>query len=251
MSVDIISVRNLRFRYNGLDVLSGISFSMHAGDYVGIVGPNGSGKTTLLKLILGLVKPDEGEVFLFGQPSNDFTGWQRIGYLPQTPEGLNARFPVTVSEIIGLGLLSKKKFPRHMERSDVQAIDRVLDMLDIGGVRNRLFSELSGGQQQRVLLARAVVNDPQLLILDEPSTALDPETRERFFVLMDLLNRERNTAIIIVTHDTGNIGRYASKLLYLDKKILFYGSFEDFCRSEEVTRMFGKFAQHVICHCHD
>lgn len=251
MSVDILSVRNLRFRYNSLDVLSGISFSMAAGDYVGIVGPNGSGKTTLLKVILGLVRPEEGEVFLFGQPSPDFTGWRRIGYLPQKPAALNARFPVTVREIIGLGLLSKKKFPRHMDRSDGKAIDRVLDLLDIGGIRHRLFSELSGGQQQRVLLAKAVVNDPDLLILDEPSTALDPETRERFFAFMGMLNRERNTAIIIVTHDTGNIGRYASKLLYLDKKLLFYGSFEDFCGSEEVTRLFGAFSQHIICHRHD
>jgi len=251
MSVEFISVRNLRFRYNSLDVLSEISFSVNAGDYIGLVGPNGSGKTTLLKVILGLIRPEEGDVRLFGQPSTGFTQWQRIGYLPQKSAALNPHFPVTVREIVALGLLSGKKFPRHMNRSDEEAIGRVLDLLDIRGLRDRLIGELSGGEQQRVFLARAIVNDPDLLILDEPSTALDPETRERFFALMEILNREKNMAMIIVTHDTGNIGRYASKLLYLDKRILFYGSFEDFCASEEITRLFGEFSQHVICHRHD
>lgn len=251
MSIEIISVKNLRFRYNSLDVLSEISFSLKTGDYIGLVGPNGSGKTTLLKVILGLVRPDEGEVRLFGQNSTDFTQWQRIGYLPQKPAALNPHFPVTVGEIIALGLLSRKKYPRQMNRSDEAAISSVLDLLDIRDIRDRLIGELSGGQQQRVFLARAIVNDPDLLILDEPSTALDPETRERFFVLMGSLNKEKNMAIIIVTHDTGNIGRFASKLLYLDKKLLFFGSFEDFCGSTEITRLFGEFSQHVICHRHD
>ncbi len=251
MSIEIISVKNLRFRYNSLDVLSEISFSLKTGDYIGLVGPNGSGKTTLLKVILGLVRPDEGEVRLFGQNSTDFTQWQRIGYLPQKPAALNPYFPVTVGEIIALGLLSRKKYPRHMNRLDEAAICSVLDLLDIRDIRDRLIGELSGGQQQRVFLARAIVNDPDLLILDEPSTALDPETRERFFALMGSLNKEKNMAIIIVTHDTGNIGRFASKLLYLDKKLLFFGSFEDFCGSTEITRLFGEFSQHVICHRHD
>jgi zinc transport system ATP-binding protein len=251
MPIEILSVKDLSFHYNGRDVLSDISFSVEAGDYIGLVGPNGSGKTTLLRVVLGFIEPERGEVRLFGESPENFTAWRRIGYLPQKPASLSPYFPATVKEIISLGLLSRKKLPRYMDRSDEAAIERVLELLDIGDIKNRLIGELSGGQQQRVLLARAVVNDPEFLILDEPSTALDPETRERFFDLMGSLNKDRNVTVIIVTHDTGNIGRYAAKLLYLDKKIIFYGSFEDFCSSTEITEFFGEFSQHIICHRHD
>jgi zinc transport system ATP-binding protein len=251
MPLEILSVTDLYFRYNGREVLSDISFSVKPGDYIGLVGPNGSGKTTLLKAVLGFIKPERGNIRLFGAPPETFTEWKWIGYLPQRPSILGPNFPATVREIIALGLLSRKKFPKYFKRSDEEAIERVLDLLDIGDIKNRLIGELSGGQQQRVLLARAIVNEPQLLILDEPSTALDPETRERFFDLMRSLNRDRNLAIIMVTHDTGNIGRYADKLLYLDKRVIFFGSFQDFCGSAEITQFFGEFAQHVICHRHD
>jgi len=248
---DVLSIDHLSFSYNGREILSDITFSVKAGDYIGLVGPNGSGKTTLLKAILGFIRPGRGAVRLFGDDPLRFAGWHRIGYLPQKPGALNPYFPATVKEIIALGILSKKKFPKHLDRSDDEAIERVLGLLDILSIRDRLIGELSGGQQQRVLLARAIVNDPEFLILDEPSTALDPETRDRFFSLMGSLNKERNVTVIIVTHDTGNIGQYAAKLLYLDKSIIFFGSFEDFCNSDEITHFFGEFAQHIICHRHD
>jgi zinc transport system ATP-binding protein len=110
--------------------------------------------------------------------------------------------------------------------------------------------ELSGGQQQRVFLARALVSDPELLILDEPSTALDPKTREHFFELAGRLNKDKGVTLIIITHDTAHIGQYAGKLLYLDKQIVFYGGFGDFCQSKEMEKFFGPFSQHLICHQH-
>ncbi|HSR37242.1 MAG TPA: ATP-binding cassette domain-containing protein, partial [Desulfurivibrionaceae bacterium] len=109
---------------------------------------------------------------------------------------------------------------------------------------------LSGGQQQRVLLARALVGNPELLIMDEPTTALDPETRENFYALLQQLNDETGTTVILVTHDTGSIGRYASRLLYLDKRVIFDGTFDDFCCSPEMTRFFGEHSQHLICQRH-
>jgi zinc transport system ATP-binding protein len=125
---------------------------------------------------------------------------------------------------------------------------RLMDVLDI---KNKLIGDLSGGQQQRVLVARAIVNEPELLILDEPTTALDPETREKFFHTLQELNQNKKVTIILITHDIGSIGKYASKLLYLDKRIIFYGSFEDFCSSADMESYFGEFAQHLICHRHD
>ncbi len=251
MPVDIISVEKLHSGYNSSKVLNDVTFNITKGDYVGLVGPNGSGKTTLIKTILGLFEPMEGNVSIFGERSWEFKDWHKVGYLPQKLVSFNPHFPATVKEIVALGLLSKKAFPRKIDRNDEMAINKALDLMDISDLKDKLIGELSGGQGQRVLLAKALVNEPDLLILDEPVTALDPETRERFFNILEELNQVNKVTIILVTHDIGTIGKYASKLLYLDKKIIFYGSFEDFCGSDHMTRYFGKFSQHIICHRHN
>jgi zinc transport system ATP-binding protein len=148
-------------------------------------------------------------------------------------------------------LFSKKRFPKRIETSDEASIDEAMRLTEVLDIKKKMIGELSGGQQQRVLVARAIVNEPELLILDEPTTALDPEARENFFKVLYELNRRKNVTVILVTHDIASIGKYASKLLYLDKKIIFYGSFEDFCISENMTNYFGEFTQHLICHRHD
>jgi zinc transport system ATP-binding protein len=247
----IVTVNNLSFRYNSMDVLSNISFDVNAGDFIGLVGPNGSGKTTAIKVILGLLKQRNGAVSLFGTNVNNFRDWRKVGYLPQKLTHFNPYFPATVKEIVSSGLFSSKKFPKRIQRSDEALIDEALNMTDVADIRDEMIGELSGGQQQRVLLARAVINRPELLILDEPTTALDPEAREKFFQTIMGLNQTRNMTIILITHDIASIGKYAFKLLYLDKQIIFYGSFEDFCVSEKMTNYFGEFTQHLICHRHD
>jgi zinc transport system ATP-binding protein len=234
-----------------MDVLSNISFDVNAGDFIGLVGPNGSGKTTAIKVILGLLKQTNGAVSLFGTNVNNFRDWRKVGYLPQKLTHFNPYFPATVKEIVSSGLFSSKKFPKRIQRSDEALIDEALNMTDVADIRDEMIGELSGGQQQRVLLARAVINRPELLILDEPTTALDPEAREKFFQTIMGLNQTRNMTIILITHDIASIGKYAFKLLYLDKQIIFYGSFEDFCVSEKMTNYFGEFTQHLICHRHD
>ncbi len=248
--MSIISVEHLRFRYNSVDVLRDISFDVSAGDFIGLVGPNGSGKTTAIKAILGLAKQTNGKICLFGAPVQQFTEWHRIGYLPQKLVHFNPHFPATVREVVSSGLFSTKKFPRRIRSEDRALVDEAMRVTDVTDLEHELIGQLSGGQQQRVLLARSIVNRPELLILDEPTTALDPEARENFFALMVELNRTRNVTIILVTHDIAGIGKYASKLLYLDKEVVFYGSFEDFCLSEKMTKYFGKFTQHLICHRH-
>jgi zinc transport system ATP-binding protein len=225
MPVKIIEVDHLHFSYNSIPVLEDVSFCVEAGSFVGLVGPNGSGKTTLVKLILGLATCGRGVIRLFGQDISDFRLWAKVGYLPQSLSALNPYFPSTVREIVALGLLSGKRFPRIIARSDKRVIDGVLDLLGIASIGDTRVGELSGGQQQRVLIARAMVN------------------------LKDL-QETRDTSIILVTHDIGNIGKYADHLLWIDRKLLFYGGFDEFCQSDRMTRLFGAESQHIICHRH-
>ena len=251
MSVTVLSSEGLHFQYNGIEILTDISFQVQAGDYVGIVGPNGSGKTTLIKLALGFLKPAQGKILLFDQSPVDFADWQKVGYLPQKANSFNPHFPATVREIVALGLLSRKGFPRRIGKQDDDTIDDALSLMDITNIKKKLIGELSGGQQQRVLIAKAMVSGPELLILDEPTTALDPEGREKFFHTLKDLNEKRNLTIIMITHDMGTIGKYASRLMYIDKRVIFFGSFDNFCASEEMSTYFGEYSQHVICHRHD
>jgi len=246
----VLSISNLSFSYGELEALRDITFSVEQGDYIALAGPNGAGKTTLIRIMLGLTEGYRGKVELYGQKLSDFKNWKRIGYLPQRVNLFNPLFPATVREVVGLGLLSTKPFPRKFTRNDEESIRRSLELMGIGDLEGKLISELSGGQQQRVFLARALVSDPDLLILDEPGTALDPLVRDSFFKLMKKLNEERGLAIILITHDTGQIGEHARKLLYLDKRIIFFGSFADFCSSAEMNQYFGPFIQHFICHQH-
>jgi len=249
MPLEVVSVRDVSFKYDAKEVLRDLSFSVAAGDFVGVVGPNGSGKSTLIRLILGLVRPTTGEVSLFSRPLKEFEDWGRIGYLPQKNSAINRFFPATVKEVVGLGLVPGNR--AGILRQDERALRRAMELMDIMDIRNRLIGELSGGQQQRVLLARALIREPDLLILDEPTVAIDPEIRERFFDLIIDLNRKKRVTVLLVTHDTSGIGKYATKLLYLEGSIVFYGGFDEFCLSQEMTNVFGAFSQHLICHRHD
>lgn len=245
-----ISIEGLSFDYHGNEVLRDITCDIRQGDYVGIVGPNGSGKSTLIRCILGLNRVEHGTITLFGVPQPAFTAWDRIGFLPQGLQLFNPNFPATVEEVVRLGRLSKKRFPRRFDASDGEAVERAMDLMGISSLGKRLIGELSGGLRQRALLARALVNDPEVLILDEPTTALDPDTRDSFYSTVRDLNINRGTTILLITHDSSTIGLYASKLLYLDKRIIFFGTFEEFCHSSNMTEVFGHHGQHLICRRH-
>lgn len=246
----VLAVNNLCAGYQTDEVLHDVSFEVERHDYIALAGPNGAGKTTLVKAILGLMESYTGTVEIFGQDIAGYRGWDRIGYLPQRVNAFNPLFPATVKEVVGLGLLSQKSFPKRINREDITKIRRTLELMDLCSLKDKLISELSGGQQQKVFLARSLVSNPDLLILDEPSTALDPPSRQSFFELLKKLNTGMGITIVLITHDISQIGEYANKLLYLDKKIVFYGSFGDFCRSEEMSEYFGRFSQHLICHQH-
>jgi zinc transport system ATP-binding protein len=242
-----LNVKNLSVKYGESSVLSNISFEVMKGDYIGLAGPNGAGKTTLVKAILGLIKKSEGEISIYGKRIENFKDWEKIGYLPQKNTSFNRLFPATVKEVIKMGLLSNKQRPKRFTKEDGNKVNEILETLKITDLKNKMISKLSGGQTQRVFLARAFVGNPELLILDEPSTALDPETRKDFFDFVQNLNETKKTTIILITHDTGHIGHHANKILYIDKTVIFFGKFEDFHKSSATGALFKDYAHPITC----
>jgi len=149
-----------------------------------------------------------------------------------------------------MGLLSHKIGARFFTEDDLRRVNEVLTKLGVADLADKKIGSLSGGQQQRVLLARAMASSPQLLVLDEPTSALDPKIREEFYELLGLLNEQEGMTILLVSHDMASIGKYTKKLLYLDRRIVFYGGYDEFCGSEDMGAYFGPLSQHQICWRH-
>jgi zinc transport system ATP-binding protein len=248
--MSIISVENLSVKIHNSVVLSDVSFKVKSGEYIGIVGPNGSGKSTLIRALLRLDDIDGGSIKIMGKPLAQFSDWHKIGYLPQATVVANKSFPASVGEVVATGLLGSKSFPRRFKKIDRDSVLQILETLDIADLYQAQIGKLSGGQSQRVFLARAMVSDPDILILDEPTAALDPVTRAHFYETIASLNKDRKKTILLITHDSSTIGNYAAKLLYLDRRLIFFGNFKEFCQSRDMSHYFGDFAQHLICHQH-
>ena len=212
-----IEVQDITFAYGSMPVLDKIDFSIHRGDFAAIIGANGTGKSTLLKLLLGELIPARGRVLLFGEDTRRFKDWSRLGYVPQNGISGAASFPATALEVvlaslyprIGLMRLPKKV---HTEQAR-QALDRV-GMADYAG---RLIGELSGGQQQRVMLAKVLVSDPELMLLDEPTTGIDSESADALYRLLADFNKQLGLTILMVTHDIGRAHHYLNRVLCLEE----------------------------------
>lgn len=206
----VISLKNIVFGYGNENVLSGVTFDIARGDFVGLVGHNGTGKSTLLKIILGVLKPQKGSVNLFGTPIGQFKDWSKVGYIPQKAGLAVSHVPITVEEVM------------HMEKADEQSANAALESVDLLQHKNSLLRELSGGQQQRVFIARALVKKPELLILDEPTVGVDAKTQEKFYALMQKLNREYHLTLLLVSHDLHTISHQVQCVMQLDKKTVPY-----------------------------
>lgn len=229
----MIRVTDLQVNYDSKIALADVTFDVCKGDYLAIVGENGSGKSTLLKTILGLKKPNKGIV--------EFSDKLKLGYLPQMDESMKD-FPATVIEIIKMGYLNKMNHHICYPKKAINKVYEVMEKLNISDLKKKYFKNLSGGQRQRVLLARALVASDELLILDEPTTGLDPIATLEFYNELDRLNHEGLT-IITVTHDVKTAVSCASKILHLNQKVLFFGSKEDYL-SSDLFKLFGEVHLH-------
>ena len=245
---ELITVRDVSFSYDGNPVLVDISFSIKPQTFLAILGPNGSGKTTLLKLILGLLKPTRGEILIMGKPLADFFEWQKLGYVPQKATHFDPRFPASVREVVAMGLLSAKKFPRASKK-DERVIEQALGQVGLENLKDQRIGNLSSGQQQRVFIARAIVNHPCILFLDEPTTGVDAETQERFYEMLGGLNRKERITIVLVTHDIGIVDRHINQVACLNQKLVYHGSHAEFCQSGAFKEMLAE-GHHLVSHHH-
>jgi len=220
--MNLIEAKNLNVFYENTQALKDISFELNEGDFLCIVGENGSGKSTLVKTLLGLVKPKSGELKMHAELRND-----DFGYLPQVGPR-QKDFPASVSEVVLSGCVNKHKFRPFFNRSEKSCAIDNMEKLDILEIKHKAFRDLSGGQKQRALIARALCASNKILLLDEPTTGLDPEATDSLYELIKKLNKAFGITIIMVTHDVKDGLFDANKVLHLRREVLFYGSLKDY-----------------------
>jgi len=216
----VISIEHLDFGYNGNPVLQDVNLEIHEQEMIGIVGPNGGGKTTLLRLILGLLKPDSGNIYVFEElPARSS---HRLGYVPQHMQFDN-RFPVSAQDVVLMGLAGQEGFgPFSIKK--MRVAHEALETVDLADFGRCPFAELSGGQRQRVLIARALATSPDMLLFDEPTANVDTSAGEKLYKILDQLNRKMT--ILIVSHDIGFVSRHITSVICVNRNVLVHPTSE-------------------------
>ncbi len=214
METPIIEIDQVSYDYPDRRVLNQVSFQVEQGQFLAIVGENGSGKSTLIKCILGLLQP-KGTIRLFGQSQSQFNEWWRISYVSQKAATFNSGFPVTVAEVVEMGLYAKKGLFRRLSRDDRDKVRTALETVGMWERRDSKVGDLSGGQQQRVFIARALVNDPDLMILDEPTVGVDQRYVKEFYEILEELRRDKRRTFVLVTHDIHFVSKLVTDVIHL------------------------------------
>jgi len=213
----VIQIENAGFSFDGYPVLEDVSLIIHDHEYVGIIGPNGGGKTTLLRLILGLIQPTTGRVSLMGKPPAVMRS--RCGYVPQYSPA-DRRFPITVKEVVSMGLAGPGSFTPWHPHAVEDRVHAALNMVNIGNLAGKRFGTLSEGQRQRTLIARALVSEPGILLLDEPTASVDSTVEKGLYDLLRTLN-ERMT-ILLVSHDLGLISSEVGTVVCINRRAVVH-----------------------------
>jgi len=229
---EVLTLSHVSFNYGETPVLEDVSLSVQKGDFLGVIGPNGGGKSTLLKLMLGLLQPSRGSVEVCGQAPEHSS--QHMGYVPQHTS-FDRHFPINVWDVVMTGRLSRSHLLRRYSSEDKAKARDALATVAIEALAHRPIGELSGGQQQRALIARALVRDPSILLLDEAMAAVDPSGQEEMYRLLDEL-RKRMT-IVMVSHNLSAISTYVDKVACLNQRLYYHGSKE--ISEEDIQAAYG------------
>lgn len=239
--LNIVEIEHLTVKYPDVKALDDVSFTVKEGDFLGIIGPNGAGKSTLFASMLGLNTKYEGSIKFFGQDirkSKDYL--KEIGYVPQKPI-FEKNFPATVNDIVQMSL---------RKESNEKKIDEILQQLWIHELSNRRIGELSGGQQQRVFIAKALVNNPKILILDEPVTGIDQQSIDLFYSILKELNSKQNITIIWSSHDLDAVNQLANHVACLNRTLFFHGESDEFFENDELVKQYSEASMQEHMHHH-
>jgi zinc transport system ATP-binding protein len=234
----VVELRDIGVKYpNGVIALEGITLDVSNLDLIALIGPNGAGKSTLLKVILGLIKPTSGTIKLFG--GEDLTqNLKYVGYVPQSAQARDPNLPFTVFETVILGRTPQAGLFHRVGASDMQKVEETLKLFGIFDLKDRRIGQLSGGQAQRVFLAKAMVAEPRLLLLDEPTSGVDTSSKTEFYSMLERLNKEKGITVILSSHDVGVITKIANRVLCINRAQFFCGENADFQASTELHRVY-------------
>ena len=238
----LVSVRSVSYKYNSESVLENVSFNVEEGDFLGIIGPNGAGKTTLFHCMLGLLNSYSGRITILNQDiKKNKKIFTKIGYIPQK-KSIDQKFPLTVQELVSLSLT--RETPKNV-------VFEILKQVGLYNMKNKTIGQLSGGQQQRVLIAKALVNNPTILMLDEPTNELDQKSQHDFYFLLKELNEKNKITIIWTSHDMDAVNKYANKVSCINKRMFFHGDKSEFFSNEDHLRNYSESTMQIHMHEHD
>jgi zinc transport system ATP-binding protein len=238
----LVSVQSISYSYNSESVLENVSFDIEEGDFLGIIGPNGAGKTTLFHCMLGLLNSYSGRITILNQDIKRYKKiFSKIGYIPQK-KSIDQKFPLTVEELVSLSLYRSTSKNLVLE---------ILKQVGLEKMKNKTIGQLSGGQQQRVLIAKALVNNPIILMFDEPTNELDPQSQNNFYSLLKELNEKNKITIIWSSHDMDAVNKYANKVSCINKKMFFHGDKGEFFSSEDHLKNYSESTMQIHMHSHD
>jgi len=236
----IVDIQKLSVDYSGIKALDDISFGIAEGDFLGIIGPNGAGKSTLFHCMLGLRTQYDGTIKFFGQDIRDSRKYlSQVGFVPQKPV-VDRNFPATIREVLSMSQNS----------SDPEKVDEALQKVWMHELADRRIGDLSVGQQQRVFIAKALVNSPKILVLDEPVTGIDQYNQDLFFQILGELNTKEKISIIWASHDLDAVERLASKVACLNKTLFFHGISEEFFSDDEMLKKYSETSMQMHMHHH-
>jgi len=234
----IVELENVRVDYpGGVQAIDKVNLEIFEKDLVGLIGPNGAGKSTLIGVILGLIKPRHGSVRLFGEalkPRN----LRLIGYVPQKAQLIDNNFPATVDETVLLGRVPGAGLFHRLNKEDHLRADEAMKILGIDDLKERRIGQLSGGQSQRVFIAKAIVDRPRLLILDEPTTGVDSQSKSEFYDTLSRLNRDLGITILLSSHDIGIVTKLANKIACINRTLYFCGPTSEFETSSALSKLY-------------
>ena len=239
--MSIVEIKNLTVQYPDVKALDDVSFTVNQGDFLGIIGPNGAGKSTLFDVMLNLNTKYQGTLKFFGEDIRKSKKYlKEIGYVPQKPI-FEKNFPATVNDVVRMGL---------RKESDENKIDKILQQLWIHELSNRRIGELSGGQLQRVFIAKALVNNPKILILDEPVTGIDQQSIELFYSILRELNSKQKITIIWSSHDLDAVNKLANHVACLNRTLFFHGMSEKFFSDDKLVKQYSEASMQEHMHHH-